>query len=159
MPSLLSVTFEDFSGEKSTPTIRTKTIAVLPGDVNDLNVLAGDLADMSLCEWEKTRIIFSDTLTGNPAATDPNAQRESIVQLHWQTAPGPAVILKGYVSIPGPDMSKFPFVAGGGDTISPPFDVAWVNLNQLITNFNAHARDINNNPVVVTSLVRTGSSS
>ena len=159
MPSQVSVTFEDFSGEVSTPTIRAKNIAVLPGDVTDLNNLAGDFADLSLCSWEKTRIIYGETVTGNPAATDPNAQRESIVQFYWQTNTGAAVILKGYVSLPGPDMSKFPFVAGGGDTIAPPFDVAWVNLNQFITAFNASARDINNNAVHITHLVRTGSSS
>lgn len=159
MPSQVSISFEDFSGEVSTPTIRTKNIAVIPGDVNDINVLAGDFADLSLCEWQKTRIIYSDVLTGNPAATDPNAQRESIVQFYWQTDTGAPVILKGYVSLPGPNMALFPFVAGGGDTIAPPFDITFVNLNQFITAFNATARDINNNNVHITQLVRTGSSS
>lgn len=159
MTSSVSITFEDFSGERSTPTIRTRPIEAIPADPTALTNLAGDFADLSLCQWEKTKIVFSDVETiGEPEPTDPDAQRESVVQFHWETV-GALPKLKGYVSLPGPDMSKFPFVAGGGDTISPPFNVAFVNLNQFVTNFNDNARDVNDNAVAIVRLVRTGSSS
>lgn len=131
--SKANLSYIDNSKERSTFAVPIAAITAVNHDTQ-VAAVAALQADADLCTLgapSKLSIVHSDVDYVYTVPTDVNANREVGVTFTLQGATNPKNKVR--VTLPAPDLAKFPFVTAQSDIVEAPFSGLHADLSGLVT--------------------------